>query len=274
MTAVAVTAPKKVGGNRQLRRWGVSVGSVLCALGAWFLATEVLELATPLVLPSPVAVAESFVSYLGEPFQGSTLIEHAWVSLQTVLGGWLLAAAIGLPLGALMGWSKIADKLVGPIFHLVRPVPPIAWIPLVIVWFGIGDFSRMLVVFIAAAIPCVVNAREGVLQVDPKLLRAARMLGASRARTLFSVVLPASAPMMFAGLRISLGNAWMTLVGAELVAASAGLGFVLLGGRRLLQSDLVFVAMVTIALLGALLGFLLRKLEPRLIPWEASRGRR
>lgn len=258
-----------VAGRIELRRWGVSAASIVCVLAAWHLATEVLEVATPLVLPAPGAVLEAFVSLLTDPFEGGTLPHHVWSSLKTVLGG-LAAAAVGVPLGVLMGWSRAADAVIGPIFHLVRPIPPIAWIPLVIVWFGISQWSRILVVFIAAVIPCVINAREGVRQVDPQLVRAARSLGAGSGTILRRVVGPAAAPLMFTGLRISLGNAWMTLVGAELVAASSGLGFVLLSGRRLLQSDLVFVAMVTVALLGVLLGAILRWAEPRLIPWEVT----
>jgi taurine transport system permease protein len=254
----------------ELRRWTVSAASIACVLAAWHLATEVLEVATPLVLPAPGAVLEAFVSLLTDPFEGGTLGHHVWSSLKTVLGGWLAAAAVGVPLGVLMGSSRVADAVIGPVFHLVRPIPPIAWIPLVIVWFGISQWSRILVVFIAAVIPCVINAREGVRQVDPQLVRAARSLGAGSRTILRRVVGPAAAPLMFTGLRISLGNAWMTLVGAELVAASSGLGFVLLSGRRLLQSDLVFVAMATVAVLGVLLGAILRWAEPRLIPWEVT----
>lgn len=282
MTAVtedaATTAvgarPRPAGSGRSSRRRAVSAASVVVVLAGWYLVTEVLELVTPLILPSPVAVLEGFIGLLTDPFEGATLPGHVWSSLQTVLGGWLLALLVGLPLGAAMGWSRRVDAVVGPVFQLLRPVPPIAWIPLALVWFGIGQTARLFVVFIAAAIPCVVNAREGVAQVDPLLARASRTLGASSAATLRQVVVPAGAPLMLTGARISLGNAWMTLVGAELVAANAGLGYLILGARRSLQSDLVFVAMGVIGLLGVLFGAGLRRLEPRLVPWEVPDGGR
>jgi ABC-type nitrate/sulfonate/bicarbonate transport system permease component len=239
-------------------------------LGTWYLVTEVLEAVTPLVLPSPVDVVEAGISVATEPYSGSTLAGHVWASLQTVLGGWVLAIVIGVPLGLAMGWSRILDSLVGPVFNVLRPIPPIAWIPLAIVWFGIGQSARFFVVFLAASIPCVVNAREGVRQVDPVLLRAARTLGAGSLTTIRRVALPSAAPLTFTGVRLSLGNAWMTLVGAELVAASSGLGFLLLDARRSLQPDLLFAAMLVIGLLGALFSFVLRWLEPRLVPWEAA----
>lgn len=261
-------------GTRRRRRRAVSTAAVAAVLAGWYLATEVAEVASPLVLPSPVDVLTGFGSLLTRPFEGATLPGHVWSSLQTVLGGWVIAIVVGLPVGVAMGWSRRVDAVFGPVFQLLRPIPPIAWIPLAIVWFGIGQTARFFVVFLAAAIPCIVNAREGVAQVDPLLIRAARTLGASTATILGRVVVPAAAPLMLTGVRISLGNAWMTLVGAELVAASAGLGFLILGARRSLQSDLIFVAMATIGVLGAAFGVGLRWLEPRLVPWEVRHGSR
>lgn len=255
-------------GTRARRRL-VGTASVLGLLAAWYLATETLSMVTPLVLPSPVAVVEAAVDVAVEPHSGSTLAGHVWASLQTVLGGWFLAIVIGVPLGLMMGWSRAADTLIGPIFNVLRPIPPIAWIPLAIVWFGIGQGARFFVVFLAAAIPCVINAREGVRQVDPLLLRAARTLGSPPRTTIGRIVLPSAAPLIFTGVRLSLGNAWMTLVGAELVAASAGLGFLLLDARRSLQPELLFAAMLVIGLLGALFSAVLRWAEPRVLPWEA-----
>ncbi|TDE00211.1 ABC transporter permease [Jiangella asiatica] len=259
--------PRRAG---RARRRVVATASVLVLAAAWYLATEVFAMVTPLVLPSPVDVVTAGVSVATEPYSGSTLAGHVWASLQTVLGGWLLAIVIGVPLGSAMGSSKIVDTLAGPVFNVLRPIPPIAWIPLAIVWFGIGQGARFFVVFLAAAIPCVINAREGVRQVDPVLLRAARTLGAGTLTTVRRVALPSAAPLTFTGIRLSLGNAWMTLVGAELVAASAGLGFLLLDARRSLQPDLLFAAMLVIGLLGALFGAGMRWLEPRLVPWEAG----
>src|SRR5262249_18178753 len=147
-----------------------------------------------------------------------------WHSLRLVVLGFLVAVGFGVPLGLLMGWSRRAEAVVNPIFLLIRPIPPLAWIPLAILWLGLGDAAKVMVIFFAAFVPAVINTFTGVRGIEPHLIEAARMLGTTRWRFVREVLAPASAPMIFTGLRLSLQASWTTLVAAELVGALAGLG--------------------------------------------------
>lgn len=240
----------------------IGVVAVVVVIGVWYLASAGLHLVNQLLLPSPVQVAERFVNLLHVPYQGHTLIGHALVSTKLVLLGWLLGAAVGLPVGILMGWNRWVRAAVTPVFQLLRPIPPIAWIPLAILWFGLGDGARIYVVWLAAVVPWVLNSFEAVRSVDSLLISAARTLGARPRTILTEIIVPTSVPVLVAGARIALGNAWMTLIAAELLAASSGLGFVALNARRTLDPDIMLVAMGTIGVLGlaftAILGLLER----------------
>jgi ABC-type nitrate/sulfonate/bicarbonate transport system permease component len=167
-----------------------------------------------------------------------------------------------------MGWNRWIRAAVNPIFQVLRPIPPIAWIPLAILWFGLGDSARIYVVWLAAVVPWILNSFEAVRSVDSILISAARMLGAGQRTILTDIVAPSAVPVLVAGARISLGNAWTTLIAAELLAASAGLGFVALNARRTLDSDIMLVAMFTIGILGVIFTGLLYLLER-----AVSRGR-
>lgn len=248
---------------RGSRRRAVTIGvlGVVVALGIWYLVSDGLELVNPLLLPSPVKVLLRFVDLLHAPYQGHTLIGHALVSTKLVLLGWGLGAVVGLPVGILMGWNRWIRAAVSPLFQLLRPIPPIAWIPLAILWFGLGDPARIYVVWLAAVVPWVLNSFEAVRSVDSLLISAARTLGAPPRTILAEIVIPTSVPVLIGGARIALGNAWMTLIAAELLAASSGLGFVALNARRTLDPDIMLVAMGSIGLLGLVFTALLSLLE-------------
>lgn len=234
----------------------------------WYLASTVFGLFNPLLLPSPQDVAQRFIDLLSTDYLGNTLIGHALASLKIVFMGWLLGGVVGAPLGILMGWSRWVRAVASPIFQLIRPISPIAWIPISILWFGLGDSSRIYVVWIAAVVPWILNSFEAVRSVDSILVSAARILGAPRRVILGEIVVPTSASILIAGARISLGNAWMTLIAAELLGASAGLGYIALNAQRTLDSDIVLVAMGTIGVLGVAFTGLLYLLER-----AASKGR-
>ena len=173
---------------------------------------------------------------------------------RVVLGGWLAAGAVGLPLGIAMGWWPRVRWIAFPVFQLLRPVPPLAWIPLAIVWLGIGDGARVFVVFIAAIVPWVLNAMQAVVFDRARAAacrRQPRGLGARQVLT--RVVCRTALPTLLAGARIALGNAWTTLVAAELLAATAGLGYIALNASRTLEMGILLVAMAIIGALGALL---------------------
>jgi len=255
---------------RGSRRRAICVGitALVVFIVIWQLITAVFGLVNPILLPSATEVGSRFIHMLTEPYQGHTLGGHALTSLKIVVLGWIIGGIIGMPLGILMGWNRWIRAAVNPIFQVLRPIPPIAWIPLAILWFGLGDSARIYVVWLAAVVPWILNSFEAVRSVDSILISAARMLGASQRTILTDIVAPSAVPVLVAGARISLGNAWTTLIAAELLAASAGLGFVALNARRTLDSDIMLVAMFTIGILGVIFTGLLYLLER-----AVSRGR-
>ncbi|PSL02839.1 taurine transport system permease protein [Haloactinopolyspora alba] len=248
------------------RTAAIGAVSVLVAIGVWYLATERLELVSPLALPSPVAVADRLVALHDTAYLGETIWGHTLASIQVMFAGWLLAGVVGVPLGVAMAWSTPVRRLVYPTFQLLRSISPIAWIPLAIIWLGIASSARIFIVFIAAVVPWVVSSMDGVTGVNPLLIKAARTLGAGR-RTMTDVVLPASLPSLLAGARIAMGNAWTAIIAAELLAATAGLGFVALNSSRTLDTPTLLAAMAVIGLLGMLLSYALQWLSAVLAPW-------
>jgi ABC-type nitrate/sulfonate/bicarbonate transport system permease component len=250
----------------------IAVLSIGAILAAWWLVTGPDGLISPLFLPPPQEVWEAFVRLWSRPYLGSTLGQHVGSSLQVVIGGWLLAGLVGVPIGIAMGWWRKARWIMFPIFQLLRPVPPLAWIPLAILWLGIGDSARIFVVFIAAIVPWVMNSMQAVYSIDPLLVRAAMTLGASDSQILTRVVCKTALPTLVAGARISLGNAWTTLVAAELVAATAGLGYIALNASRTLEVGILLVAMAIIGVLGALFSVGMQVLTRLLAPWAREGG--
>ncbi|MGJ9413693.1 ABC transporter permease [Aeromicrobium sp. CF4.19] len=224
-----------------------SLGVVAFVL-VWALASTLVDSST---LASPLQVLTRFVELTVTPLAGSTLGGHSIASIGKWAGGFLIAAALGLPLGYAFGWWPSFRSAVLPAFEVLRYIPPFAWIPLTILWFGPGYAAQAAIVFIAVLPPVVLNAELGVRTVDQLVIRASRVLGASRTRTLVDTVIPASAPSSVAGLRIALGNGWMALMGAELIVGRSGLGYVILSGQQSNDSTTVIAGMVAIGLLGA-----------------------
>ncbi|PSK99787.1 NitT/TauT family transport system permease protein/taurine transport system permease protein [Haloactinopolyspora alba] len=244
----------------------IGVASSATLVAVWHLLSAT-ALVSPLLLPPPLRVAETFWQFLTAEYLGETLVGHTAASMTIVAGGWLLGGLVGLPLGILIGWSDRVRWLVFPLFQLLRPVPPLAWIPLAIVWLGIGDPARIFVVFLSAVVPWTINSMAAVSSVDPLLIRAARTLGAGDGSILRRVVIHTATPTLVAGARIALGNAWTTLIAAELLAASAGLGFVALNASQTLSSDILLVSMGIIGVLGALFSAILRGVGRAVAPW-------
>jgi len=250
----------------------IAIGSLCAMLGAWAWATRPGGAIPALFLPPPGDVAASFVRLVSRPYLGSTFGAHVLSSLDVVIGGWLLAGAVGLPLGIAMGWWRRARWIAFPLFQVLRPIPPLAWIPLAIVWLGIGEPARIFVVFVAALVPWVMNAMQAVHSIDGLLVRAARTLGASDRQILTRVVCRTALPTLVAGARIALGNAWTTLIAAELLAATSGLGYIALNASRTLEMGILLVSMLVIGVLGAAFSFGMQALARVFAPW--SRGAR
>lgn len=239
------------------------------AIAAWFALTRA-GFVSGGRFPTPSDVWRSAVQITFAPgYGGGTLLQHVLQSLRLVLMGFAVAIATGIPVGLLMGASRRADALIGPVFSMLRPIPPLAWIPLAILWLGLGDSAKIFLIWVSAFVPAVINTYAGVRSVDPTLLEAARVHGARFGHMLREVLIPGSLPMIFTGLRLSLQTSWMTLVAAELVGAFTGLGKVLATASLDINPGMILFAMVWVGLLGALSTKLLERLEGRLLPWLA-----
>ncbi len=162
-----------------------------------------------------------------------------------------------------MGWYPGVNMAVRPLFDAIRPIPPIAWIPIAILWLGIGTTAKAFIIFLAAFVPCVINAYTGIRLTNPVLIRVAKIYGASNWETFIKIGIPSAVPMIFTGMKLSLNAAWTTLVAAELLAASMGLGYMIQLGRRLARPDIIIVGMLTIGFLGALMSWILTRIEAR-----------
>lgn len=253
--------------RKQRIKFGIVSAISLCAFfGIWYVCTAILHLKPDYILPSPVQVVQGFLDKLSDKApDGATLFGHIAASLQVALTGYLLGAVVGVPLGIAMAWYRRVDMFVTPLFDLIRPVPTIAWIPLMILWFGIGLGAKSAIIFVSAFVPCVINAYAGIKQTKPVHLWVAQTFGASRKELLFTVAIPTALPLIFTGLRISLGTAWMTLCAAEMLASNKGLGYMIQINRTLARADLIVVAMLTIGLIGTLFTVGLNKLERRFV---------
>jgi taurine transport system permease protein len=221
-------------------------------------------------LPTPLAVVEQFIALTRSPFVGYTLQQHLASSFGRFALGFGLAAAIGVPLGLLMGWFRWLDAVVTPLFDALRFVAPIAWVPFAALWFGTGIGGPVLIIFSGAFPPCVINAYRGAKYVEPRLIEAAQTLGTSHARMILDVLLPASVPSIVAGLRISAGLGWQSLVGAELIVASSGIGYLLVRGQANISTSIVMSGMIAIGIVGFAIDALLRLVERRI---NQRRGR-
>lgn len=237
---------------------GGAIAPYLAAAGMlaliWQLAVVVFQPPTT-ILPSPAVVLRTFAEEL---FSGDLLVNAA-VSLGRVAAAWAISTVIAVPLGVLMGRNRAAERLIDPLIELLRPISPLAWIPLAILWFGIGESGKVFIIFIATFFPILLNTVDGVKRIDPVLLRAGRVLGCARPFDLFRrVMLPAALPSILVGLRISFGTGWAAIIAAELVAANSGLGYLIADGMEILRSDLVMVGMIVIGVIGVLVDSLFK----------------
>ena len=239
----------------------------IAGMAGFFILWQLLSVSgwfPPRYLPGPATVSATIVRLSGETFSGATLWGHLMASLGRFGIGFVLAAAIGIPLGLLMGWYRWLDDIVSPFFEALRFVAPIAWVPFAGLWFGTGIGGPTLIIFSGAFPPCLINAYRGAKYVDKRLLEAARTLGASGPRIVAEVLLPASLPSILAGLRVSAGIGWQSLVGAELIVVGSGVGYMMVQGQLNVDTPIVMAGMVAIGLVGVVIDWLLRSTERRI----------
>jgi ABC-type nitrate/sulfonate/bicarbonate transport system permease component len=249
--------------------WGLPLAGLATLLVAWTAAASSGIVPTQF-LPSPWAVAGRFAELTQKPFAGYTIQQHLVSSVGRYLMGFGLAAIIGVPLGLMMGWFRWLDDIVSPLFEAVRFVAPIAWVPFAALWFGTGIGGPTLIIFMGAFPPALINAYRGARFVETRYIEAAQTLGAGNWRVITQVLLPASVPSIVAGLRISAGLGWQSLVGAELIVASSGIGYLLVKGQSSISTSTVMSGMIAIGAVGFAIDAVLRRVETAI---HARRGR-
>ncbi|MGY8707725.1 ABC transporter permease [Bradyrhizobium sp. 18BD] len=229
----------------------------------------------PALLPAPSAVLHALGDWVfgfdetTQTYSGHWL-RDAFASALRVFGGFALASLLGILAGVAIGWSRLFEKTLEPTLQMLRPIPPVSWIPLAIIWFGIADKPAIFLVFLGAFFPVLMNSIHGVKTVDHNLVRAGAMMGANGRQMLTDIVLPAALPSIFAGLRIAVGSAWMLTVTAEMVAVKSGLGYVLWDSYYFLRYDIVLAAMISIGLLGYLSDLGLKAIMARTLRWQQT----
>ncbi|MGH7662242.1 MAG: ABC transporter permease [Vulcanimicrobiaceae bacterium] len=246
--------------SRRFELTALSAAGTIVFFGVWWLVASNKHV-NALILPSPVKVITTFVFLTHHTFASFTIQQHLGSSLLRFLLGFVLAAVIGIPLGLAMGWLRWLDYVVTPLFEAVRFVAPIAWVPFAVLWFGTGIGGPVLIIFAGALPPCLINAYRGARHVDRILIEAAQTLGANDRTIIFQVLLPAAMPSIVAGLRISAGLGWQSLIGAELIVVSAGIGYLMVQGQSNLDTAIVMSGMIAIGLVGAVIDLVLRLLE-------------
>ena len=248
----------------------LSVSGILLFLIIWE-ALVMLNLVDSRKLCGVLEVFKLFIVKLSDPNpDGAILTVNIWSSLQVVLTGYLLAIVIGIPLGWLMGWYRGFDAFMRPLFEIIRPIPPVSWIPLTIVWMGVGLTSKAFIVFFPAFVPCLINSYTGIRQTKEVLVNVGRTFGASNFTCFWKVGIPSSMTMTFAGIKVAIGNAWATLVAAEMLAASSGLGFMILMGRSYGRVDLIILGIVVIGVIGVIISALIGACENLVLRWKKA----
>lgn len=222
------------------------------------------RLNNPVLLPTPAVVLHGFWQMLTD----GLLLKDVLASLKRVLVGFLIASSVGVPLAMLLAYFITLRRLVLPVVNLIRPIPPIAWIPIAILWFGIGDKPSFFITAIAAFFPIFLNSFYGGISVEDQHLNAARSLGAKKVSIVVRIMFPSALPMIWTGLKIGLGQSWMAVVTAELIAAQSGLGYMIQVSRLNLETSYVLVGMVTIGVLGSLMAWGLTGIERYVLPWK------
>lgn len=255
------------------RRAAIGAATLIAIAISWYMLTTVTGWISGGRFPSPAEFWQSLVQINGRGYAGGALVFHAIHSVKLVVLGFVVAILTGIPLGLWMGWSRRAEAFVNPIFLVIRPIPPLAWIPLAILWLGLGDAAKILVIWFSAFVPSVINAFAGVRNIDRPMIEAARMLGTPPWRFITEIMVPAALPMIFTGLRLSLQASWTTLVAAELVGALVGLGFVLNMAQQDIYPGMILVGMVAVGILGWATTWVLSQVERRALGWNvAARG--
>ncbi len=244
--------------------------SISAFLLLWQIGCKYSELGT--MIPEPVTVLKAIGKSMTSHSIGSrTLWGHIFASLSLVLVGYVIGASLGIIIGLSMGWNKTLEAIVAPIFRFVRPIPPIAWIPFSILWFGLGFQAKVFLIVLASFCNVMLNSWTGAKSADPQLMGAARMLGASERQVFTTIVMPSAVPHIFAGLQVAMSSSWTTVLAAEMVRSTEGLGWMIVTGQTNLDMTQILVGIVTIGVIGFILMAGMRKAEDVLCRWNKGK---
>lgn len=239
------------------------VASIISLIIVWLLVSS----RNPQLFPTPAATWERFLLLLEKPIMRVSFIGHILLSLRRILIALLVSWVLGISFGIVIGWSKKLNAFFGSIFELIRPIPPLAWIPLITIWFGIGEFSKILIVFIGAIMAVIINTRAGMQSIERIYLDVGIAFNGSQRQILKEIAIPAALPVIFAGIRTSTSVAWSVVLAAEMVGANAGVGFLVVRGMNGDDMALVLLSMITIGVIGALLAVVTSFIERLVCPW-------
>ena len=247
----------------------ISVATTIFLLFSWWFITH-MGWIKPVFLPSPISVIQRFIELSTEEFTGATLLGHTWASLYRVFGAFFLACVTAIPIGIAMGVNRIFRGIFDPPIEFYRPIPPLGYLPLTIIWLGIEDTQKITLIFLAIFAPMALNARAGVRSVSIAQIHMAYSMGATRFQVIWHVILKGAMPEILTGMRIGIGFGWTTLVAAEMVAAEAGLGHMVLSAAEFLVTDVVIMGIIVIGLIAYLFDLLMRFIEKKVVPWKGK----
>lgn len=250
-----------------MRSWIRNLVLPICLVMIWQI-TSSLNIFSPYLLPSPLTTLDT----AKQLFIEGLLLKHLLISLQRVFFGFILAALAAIPLGIICGRSNRFQNYVWPLLEFMRHIPPLAAIPLIILWFGIGEPSKLVIIFLASFFPLFLNTYSGIKNCDAKILEVGRSLHFSPLQQAKLIELPAALPAIAVGLQLSLGYSWRALIGAELIAASSGIGYMILDAEQMSRPDIVLVGILTIGIVGSVIDSVFFHLTNRLLPWNNVKG--
>jgi taurine transport system permease protein len=245
----------------------ISVVTVLALIALWFLVTN-MGWVKPLFLPRPQAVFQQFYEYLTGTANDKPLWQHFLASMFRVFSAFILACVTAIPIGIAMGMSRVMRGIFDPPLEFYRPLPPLAYLPLIIIWFGIDELPKVLLIFLSCFAPLALAARAGMRSASQEQINAAYSMGASYMQVIRHVILPSALPDILIGMRIAIGFGWTTLVAAEMVAANVGLGQMVLNASNFLRTDIVIMGIIVIGVVAYMFDLLMRWVERTLVPWK------
>jgi NitT/TauT family transport system permease protein len=244
-----------------------SVGALMLLLISWVIGSQA-RLINPEYFPTPSALGNTFVDLLRNGYQGHPLYQHIAISLFRTLTGFVIGVALGIPVGLLSGYSRHTGAVISPIMAFIRPIPPIAFIPMSVLYFGLGEPGKIVLIAFVSFNYVQANAQAGAADIPIMYLRAAESMGLSRGQTFWRVVFPSALPQIFTGLKVALALSWAVVVAAELVGAQAGLGFMISDAAQLFRIPVVYIGIMLIGIIGLLMNVGLNAFESQIVHWK------